>query len=252
MRLNYQVTGNSDGPAILLIHGFLSSNAQWLPNLEALGRRHQLVMTELWGHGESPVPEKSAFTLKRYDQEFEQIRADLDIDKWTVIGQSYAAGLAIRYGINHPSRTHRIIVTNSRSAFGEIKTPARRPPGKSDKKHTDTNRTKNRHLPIHPIHARRLPGDIKDKLVDAADRMSPAAIERGGLIASKLNAMSILDKVPVPLMLTNGTYEKGFQADAEAIRKRFPGVRVLDLPGGHAVNIEAAAGFNSAVLNFLD
>ncbi|SVC64836.1 uncharacterized protein METZ01_LOCUS317690, partial [marine metagenome] len=38
VRLNFEVTGKEDGPGILLIHGFLSSNAQWLPNIEALGK----------------------------------------------------------------------------------------------------------------------------------------------------------------------------------------------------------------------
>ena len=51
-------------------------------------------------------------------------------------------------------------------------------------------------------------------------------------------------------MLANGIYEKRFQNDADAIRDKFQNVKVVDLPGGHAVNIEAAAEFNEAVLNF--
>ena len=252
MRLNFEVTGKEDGPGILLIHGFLSSNAQWLPNIEALGKDYKLIMAELWGHGESPIPGAAAFTLERYDQELERIRVDLGIDSWSVIGQSYAAGLAIRYGINHPGRTSRIVVTNSRSAFGDITTQQRPPPQAEQDKNKAVDKPRNRHLPIHPIYARRLPDDVKARLVESADNISQEAIDRGGRIGFKLNTLDILDTVPVPLLLANGIYEKSFQADAQAIKDNFKAVAVVDLPGGHAVNIEAAAEFNVAVLNFFN
>lgn len=252
MRLNFEIVGKEDGPAILLIHGFLSSNAQWLPNIEALGKDYKLIMAELWGHGESPTPGTAAFTLERYDQELEQIRLDLDIDSWSVIGQSYAAGLAIRYGINHPGRTSRIVVTNSRSAFGNI-TMQQRPTLQAERdKSKAVGKSGNRHLPIHPIYAKRLPDHIKARLVENADNISQEAIDRGGLISFKLNALDILDTVPVPLLLTNGIYEKSFQSDAQVIKDNFKTVEVMDLPGGHAVNIEAATEFNTAVLNFFN
>lgn len=252
MRLNYEITGNPDGPAILLIHGFLSSNAQWLTNTDALGRTYKLVLAELWGHGESPIPDESAFTLERYDEELERIRAELDLEDWDVIGQSYAAGLAIRYGINHPERTRSIVVTNSRSAFGDITTQQRPPPRAQDHQDREVDKSRNRHLPIHPVYARRLPEQVKEKLVEAADNMSEEAIEKGGRIGLKLNTMGILGDVPVAILLANGVYEKSFQPDAEIIRSRFPEVTVIDMPGGHAVNIEAADEFNVAVLEFLN
>ena len=207
-------------------------------------------MAELWGHGKSPTPKKSAFTLDRYDSELEQIRQDCEVKSWNLIGQSYAAGLAIRYGINHPEQTSRIVVTNSRSAFGDITTQQRPEPNVDKNKKEFVDESRNRHLPIHPIYARRLPPAIKARLVEAADAVSKEAIARGGQIGLKLNALDILDIVPVPLMLANGTYEKRFQNDADTIKDTFQNVKVVDLPGGHAVNIEAAAEFNEAVLNF--
>ena len=252
MRLNFEITGKEDGPSILLIHGFLSSNAQWLPNIEALGKDYKLIMVELWGHGESPTPGVAAFTLERYDHELERIRVDLDIDSWHLIGQSYAAGLVIRYGINHPGQTSRIVVTNSRSAFGDITKQQRPSPQTELDKSKAIDKSSNRHLPIHPIYAKRLPDDIKARLVDNADNISLEAIERGGLIGFKLNTLDILDTVSVPLLLTNGIYEKSFQSDAKAIKDNFKSVEVTDLPGGHAVNIEAATEFNAAVLNFFN
>ena len=104
-RLNYRTTGDPKRPALLLVHGFLSSNAQWQPNLDLLGERFFVVLAELWGHGDSPLPaDDSAFTIPRYVAEFEHIRNELNLGCWGVVGQSYAAGLAINYAIAHPER----------------------------------------------------------------------------------------------------------------------------------------------------
>ena len=54
------VSGDADKPALLLLHGFLSSNLQWEPNRERLLERFRLIEVELWGHGEAPAPEEPA------------------------------------------------------------------------------------------------------------------------------------------------------------------------------------------------
>ena len=61
MHLNFEDSGESDKPAVLLVHGFLSSNSQWITNKEALSSRYRLIMAELWGHGDSPVPDQAEF-----------------------------------------------------------------------------------------------------------------------------------------------------------------------------------------------
>ena len=54
--LYYELSGRKDGPVLLLVHGFMSSRAQWMPNLAALGEIAQLAVVELLGHGRSPAP----------------------------------------------------------------------------------------------------------------------------------------------------------------------------------------------------
>ncbi|MBS02956.1 MAG: hypothetical protein CMQ24_09660 [Gammaproteobacteria bacterium] len=246
MHLNYEVAGTT-GPAMLLVHGFLSSTTQWLPNVDRLSANHRVVMADLWGHGGSPTPEPNAFSIARYLEEFEHIRETLGIERWAVGGQSYAAGLAIRYAIQYPERTTAVITTNSRSAFGE---PIQRQAGPRSAP-PDADTTGNRHIPVHPIHAKRLPQDLKDKLVEAADGVTPEALERSGLLAPDLNAMALLDQVPVPMLLANGKYEKRFQAAVATVREHHPKIEVVDMPGGHAVNIDAAEAFDTALVRFL-
>ena len=76
------------GPYLLLVHGFLSSSAQWILNLDALGKVCQPVTVDLWGHGKSPAPEdQHLYTAAHYGEQFEYIRTAL----WVSNSGSFAA-----------------------------------------------------------------------------------------------------------------------------------------------------------------
>ncbi len=247
MNLHYQCLGDPEAPALMLLHGFMSSNAQWLMN-HALAEHYRLVMVELWGHGGSPLPEdENAFTVDAYVAQFETIRETLHIDRWAVVGQSYGAGLVIRYAARQPDRVHAVVVTNSRSAFGQVPAAARVRP-EADLRAPELEL---RALPYHPIHARRFPEHVKAALVASADAMTAEAVRRSGRLGARLNCLNMLGEVHAPMLLTNGQYEKSFQADAAHLRKEHPHIAVVDLPAGHSVNIEAHEQFDAAVRNFL-
>ena len=56
MALHFDLHGER-GPYMLLLHGMLSSRAQWLANIEALSQHCRLVVTELLAHGRSGSPD---------------------------------------------------------------------------------------------------------------------------------------------------------------------------------------------------
>ena len=246
-RLNFETHGNPDNPAVLLLHGFMSSNAQWLTNLDALTAQYFLVAVELWGHGESPTPSDPArYTLESYYEQFESIRSELGISRWAVIGQSYGAGIVLNYARTYLEVCIAAVATNSRSAFGSLIEES------SNRRERSGLPADLRKLPYHPIHARRFPEQVKAALVESADAMDPVAIRLGGQLGAALNCRALVADFPLPLLITNGKFERSFQADLRSLRAAVPNLNVVDLEGGHSVNIEASDGFNAAVLAFLD
>jgi pimeloyl-ACP methyl ester carboxylesterase len=200
-RLHYQVDGNPAGSAIMLLHGFMSSNAQWLANLERLGHRHRLVRVELWGHGRSPEPVTlEQYSVEAYLRQFELIRSELDIPRWQLIGQSYGAGLIIRYALTHPDRCESLVVTNSRSAFGVLPPRRRRDPDAPSQDPFDAPGFTLRDLPYHPINARRFPESVKTALVADADAMPVSAVRNGGRLGAGLNCVEALADLTVPML----------------------------------------------------
>lgn len=248
MNLAYETFGDPANPPIMALHGFMSCNDQWLRNRDALTQSHFLVTVELWGHGNSPTPnDAQAYTVDTYVAQFENIRTELDIERWALIGQSYGAGLVVNYAMRCPDQCTAVIVTNSRSAFGSLDSEQQRPQRTPPDPDPDL-----RKLPYHPIHARRFPEEVKQALVKKADAMTPTAIRLGGSLGGQLHSFDLLGELTQPVLLTNGVYEKAFQPNAQKLRKRYPDLQTAELQGGHSVNIEAAAGFNDAVLKFLE
>ncbi len=248
MQLAYETDGDPRRPALLLVHGFLSCNAQWVLNREALAARRHLVMAELWGHGASPLPGEEQFSLDAYVAQFEALRERLGVSAWAVVGQSYGAGLALRYALACPDAVSAVVVTNSRSALGkEPLQPPRRAPAAAETERFDV-----RQLPIHPIHARRFPEHVKAAMVESADRVQRDAVVRGGLLSGDLNCVANLGALKMPLLVTNGRYETSFQPDVENLAQLYPDLEIAHLDGGHSVNVEAAEQWNEAVLRFLE
>jgi 2-succinyl-6-hydroxy-2,4-cyclohexadiene-1-carboxylate synthase len=251
---NFEVHDTGNGPHLLLLHGFLSSRAQWLPNLAGLTQFCRPVVVELLGHGHSPAPDDArAYTIDSYLAAFEEIRRRAGAERWAVCGQSFGAGLVIQYALRHPERVSAVIFTNSLSAMtpgGDAEREAQQ------QARIEAIRTGGREglesIRIHPRHAKRLPEDAKRALVDDAANISLEGIVHSWRTTSPgLSIVDMIARVPMPALLVNGRWEKKFQPMRDEALRLLPPLEVVDLDGGHSVNMEAAEGFNAAVRAFL-
>ena len=253
--LRYESLGPTGGPVdgaavetLALIHGFMSSNLQWELNRDALAQRLRLVLVEQTGHGRSPAPDDvRAYGRGPMLDGLEAIRAELGVDRWWVGGHSLGGAVSIRYTLTHPERVKGIVFTNTRAAFGLARHRA------ANEGDTITDGIDSlRDLPFHPIHAKRFPDDLKARMVAAADAMARHAV--ANTVAHR-NEWSTVDEMPelvVPVLLVNGRYEKAFQPCVDQARAAIADLEVVELEGGHSVNIEVADGYNAAVLDFID
>ncbi len=202
------------GPVLLMVHGFLSSRAQWQANLAALALKTRPVLLELWGHGRSPAPENDeAYTIDAYIEQFEQARIALGTLQVVMVGQSFAAGLGLHYALRHPDRVAAVVMTNSMSALAK-------PEGTEQRASRDQMAAQIesrgiaaiRDLPMHPRHARRISTQLREKLIEAADSVRPEAILRTlRMTVPFLSALHELPRVMCPVLLVNGVLEKAFQ-----------------------------------------
>jgi len=250
----FETHGGERGPHLLMVHGFLSSRSQWRVNLPALKKVAHPVLLELLAHGRSPAPEQpEAYAVASYIAAFEAIRTELGAERWVVCGQSFGAGLAIQYAIERPDRVMGVIFTNSISALSPKDDPERaKVQAERMEQVSHGGKGALEALRIHPRHAKRFPEDIKAEMVADAERIAPEGIIRSMQLTSPdLSIAHRLGEVKVPALLVNGIWEKRFQPMRAKVAAEMPGVRIVDLEGGHSINIEAAQGFDAAVTEFI-
>ncbi|MEQ1888792.1 MAG: alpha/beta fold hydrolase, partial [Alphaproteobacteria bacterium] len=244
-----------NGPYLLLLHGMLSSRAQWTRNLAALARQARPVVMELWGHGRSPSPSDPVmYEPEAMAAQVEQIRRELGAEQWFVCGQSFGATVTLRYSLLYPERVKGQIFTNSTSALAT--------PEKVQEIYADVNRlagnlAKNgqeglKRMRIHPIHAKRLPPGAQEELMADAHLLNPAGIANLFQMTSPNASLAeIVHATKVPTLLVAGEKEERFAPHRKYAEENIPGIKVVGVDGGHACNIEAPDAFNAAVLEFI-
>jgi 2-succinyl-6-hydroxy-2,4-cyclohexadiene-1-carboxylate synthase len=242
-----------NGPYLLLVHGILSSRAQWMQNLEALSKITRPVVVELWGHGRSPAPEApEPYKPEGYVKAFEQIRSRLGVSEWLLCGQSLGAALTLKYAFDHPERIRSQVITNTTSGFREIKN--------RDKAVKDAAFIAQmileggpeglKKIPVHPGNARSLPEEVKKALVEDSAALSVLGVANAIRYTSALSMRDEIHRNQVPTLLVCGKREKRFKSLRDFAAAHMPLLEITDLDAGHAVNIDAAEEFNQVVTAF--
>jgi pimeloyl-ACP methyl ester carboxylesterase len=251
--LYFEVHGDK-GPYLLLVHGFLSSRAHWLLNLDALCAFSRPVVVELLGHARSPTPDDpAAYSPKSYVAHFEAIRESLGAERWLICGQSLGAALSLRYSLDHPERVIAQVFTNSNSALAGHGWATRVMPvmeAQAQQLERDGRAALDSH-PFRPTRSRRLPPPAKEALIADYELHNPLGI--AATARYTIPYSSVRDRIPetqVPTLLVAGDREEGFRDQREFAKQTIPGISVAHLNTGHAVNIEDAHGFNAALSEF--
>lgn len=254
--LHYEVR-DGDGPYLMMLHGMLSSKAQWLLNLEALSEFCRPVLVELLAHGRSASPEDAAhYHPDAYVRAFEAIREALGAERWFICGQSFGASLTLRYALAHPERVIAQVFTNSSSALADTETVAMY-------RENSENRAQGveqgghefiAEMPIFPAKARRLPDEARDALVADAALLNPAGLAMTFRHSSPF--VSVREQIHqniVPTLLVCGERERRFDSNRAHAVAHMPALTYVGAEdAGHAVNIEAAKVFNDALAAWIE
>jgi pimeloyl-ACP methyl ester carboxylesterase len=239
---------------MLLVHGFLSSRAQWMLNTDALSSFARPVVVELFGHGRSPSPEQTDLYLPSgYVEEFERVREAVGAERWLVVGQSLGAALTLRYALDHPERLAAHVFTNSTSALADDEWSQRvRPAMEAQARQLEASgRSVLDAHPLNPARARRLPAPVRAAFVEDGALLDVHGVANTGLYT--VPGSSSRERVArnrVPTLLVVGEREERFAAHRRYAEEAMPLLTVAGVDAGHAVNIEAAETFNATVIDF--
>jgi len=101
-----------DGPVLLLLHGMFASLHTWDHWAESMQNEYRIIRVDLPGFGLTGPHVRGDYSLQASMYLLESIRNKLNIDRWTLIGNSMGAGLALSYAQLYPEQTAGVVLLN--------------------------------------------------------------------------------------------------------------------------------------------
>jgi pimeloyl-ACP methyl ester carboxylesterase len=102
----------SDGPAIVLLHGWTMSHQVWDRQVRELGSRYRLILPDLRGHGDSDKP-VGAYDPERHAADIVALLDHLGLDRAIVVGWSFGGMTALQLACSHPHRVAKLVLINA-------------------------------------------------------------------------------------------------------------------------------------------
>jgi len=260
--------GQADVPVVML-HGLSSSMGYWAHNLPELARDRRVLAIDLPGYGASGRPD-APYTPPWYADTVIGFLDAVGIGRAVVVGHSMGGQVALTVALDHPDRVDRLVL----AAPAGIETF---PPGAAAwmKQHWHEGRALEAsedalRLTFETLVFNRMDAHA-ERLLEERVRTRDTAAFRGTSVAVSRSVAGMLDhpvfprlgEVRAPTLIVYGTDDRMIPNPvftggrtlriAEQGRDAIPGAELVMLPGaGHTVMHDDPAGFNRAVITFLD
>jgi pimeloyl-ACP methyl ester carboxylesterase len=101
-----------NGPTLVLLHGVGMNKSVWAPEVNKLSKSFDVVIYDMWGHGESDLPNRE-LNLIDYTKQLADLLTELGIDSAFVAGHSMGALIALDFAINNPDACLGVCALNA-------------------------------------------------------------------------------------------------------------------------------------------
>jgi pimeloyl-ACP methyl ester carboxylesterase len=255
--IRYDVIGG--GPAVVLVHGWLSSSRIWEQLAARLAQRFTVYTLDLPGFGESDKP-LSGYGIRNGSRLLYAFCARFGLTHANVIGHDLGGAMAVKLAADHPDVVGRLVVIAAPAdedqidlptmlwlvtvpvvgpifyALGRVARPVRR-------------------LWMRPFVADS--DDLTEEMVDDAGRSTPAAVSKTLSISRREISRGRLARqariIKIPLLVVAG--EDDQIVDPQSVGVWAEGVERAEIylidECGHMPMVERITEFNAQILAFL-
>jgi pimeloyl-ACP methyl ester carboxylesterase len=110
----YREAGPTDGPALLLLHGFPTSSHMFRDLIPRLADRYRVLAPDLPGFGQSDLPSREQFeyTFANLAKVMTRFTEVMGLDRFAIYIFDYGAPTGLRMAVAHPERVTAIVTQN--------------------------------------------------------------------------------------------------------------------------------------------
>jgi pimeloyl-ACP methyl ester carboxylesterase len=104
------------GPTVVFVHQMGATRMAWMPVARRLLAKHRVVLVDLPGHGESPMP--GSFTLEAAAEALDGVLARQKPESTVVVGKGMGGVVALIEARVHPERMKGLVLVNCSGKLG--------------------------------------------------------------------------------------------------------------------------------------
>jgi 3-oxoadipate enol-lactonase len=248
--VHYEITGQ--GPWLTLSHSLAAHLGMWEPQIEALSRHFTLLRYDTRGHGGTTAT-AAPYTLDQLADDAHALLQHLGVARTHWLGLSMGGMIGQMLAIRHPEVLDRVVLadtTGQMPAAGAALWGDRVRIARSEGLQALEQPTLSRWFtdPYRLAHP--------EVMADVGAMIRNTSVEGyAGCCAAiaTTDTLAALKHQRSPALVIVGEQDQATPpAAAAAIASHWPGARLVVLPdAAHLANIEQAAAFNDAVLDFL-
>lgn len=253
--LPLRTCGRRSSPAVLLLHGFLGSSADWLPVARQLRPAWRCVLPDLPGHGLARFPKRPE--LYAFDGVARAVCASVT-EPVHLVGYSLGGRLALRLALQHPEKF--LSLTLLSASPGLPTAAARAARRRADDALADALEQCGLSAFLVPWYAQTLFGGLRRKplllrRLLARRRQNDAAelarLLRGCSVGRQPSLWPQLKQLQLPVLLLAGAQDEKYVRVMRQMQRQIRGAQLGVVPGaGHAIVEEQPARVARALKKF--
>ena len=255
--LNYEILGGRrvSGGAVLLLHGFMGSSADWDRIAGTLSEDFFCVAVDLPGHGASLEMPDEAYAMEGAVREAVELMDALGVPQATVAGYSMGGRLALYLALRHPERCAVLFLESASPGIEDSEERAARrevDEAKAIRLESGNFEAFLRDWYRQPLFASlaRRKGMV-EALIEARRSNDPLELARslrGMGTGSQPSLWEELTGLRVPALAIAGELDAKFAGIVREMAERNPRISVEVIPSaGHNVRLEAPEAYLSSV-----
>ena len=258
--MDHTIAGDPRLPAILFLHGFMGSGADWASEISALDEQFHCVALDLAGHGSSLGLPPDAYTIEGTTRALLDLLDELGITRAVLVGYSMGGRIALYLALRHPERCSGLFL---QSASPGIEEPAER----LARRKADEERARRLESgdlasfleawyrqPLFASLARR--EGLLRETIEARMRNDRGELARSLRSLGTGNQPSLweeLGALQVPALAVAGDLDERYAGISTRMASLSPRIRAAVVPGaGHNVHLESPEAYLALLKRFLD
>jgi pimeloyl-ACP methyl ester carboxylesterase len=115
IKTNYQIFGEGDGLALLILHGWGSNSERWTDVANLLAEKNiKIIVPDLPGFGNSQTLD-TPWNMNNYIKWLEGFIQEINLGEFYLAGHSFGGALAVKYAIGHPQAVKKLFLISAAS-----------------------------------------------------------------------------------------------------------------------------------------